>query len=275
MPLVIDAHTVSRADGRPLHRQLADHIRAEITNGALAPGEYLPVERVIADAANISVTAVRDAIGRLAVEGLIIKRSGRPSRVASPPPERNLSTERYLHELALLRNLAPGEPHPDESGFTNDHGASWDAYTVQAKYVEDVASEADARLLEVAPGTPVLRRQLTKYLSDKPVQLQRSVILLDLVAGSPVADPDRQPWPGGTIAELWSVGQVVAHVREEASARTATPDERRLLELGAEPVLDIVRVFSTAERPVEASRVVLPARGVVLRWETDLSGIDV
>jgi GntR family transcriptional regulator len=136
-------------------------------------------------------------------------------------------------------------------------------------------------------GAAVLRRQLVKMVRGVPTQVQESVIPLELVAGTPVADPERQPWPGGTIAELWSVGLVVTAVHEEARSRTPSVSERRTLNMTAPgPVFDIVRVFSAdhAEtegasrpgwpRPVEASSVVIPAAGLILRWETDLSDID-
>jgi GntR family transcriptional regulator len=290
MPLLITPGTVSRVDGRPLHRQLSDFVRAEIAAGHLTPGEHLPSEREIAEASGLSVTAVRDALAGLASDGTIVKRSGRPSQVALPPPVRNLATSRYADELSLLQRLQPGEPHPETSAFTNDHGIGWSDYSVQAEYVEDVATDTDTRLLMLPAGAAVLRRQIVKVVRGIPAQVQESVIPLELVRGTPVADPGRQPWPGGTIAELWSVGLRVTAVHEEARARTPSVSERRTLDMTAPgPVFDIVRVFSADHmatvavggasqpgwpRPVEASSVVIPAAGLVLRWETDLSDID-
>lgn len=271
MPLEIDERSVSRLDDRALHRQLADLIRAAITSGELQPDEALPSEGDLAHMSGLSKTAVRDALAVLVGDGLVVKRSGLASRVATPPPVRHMATDRYAAEIALLRNLKPGDPHPETSAFTKDHGVDWAAYSVQADYAEDTATPEDARRLEVATGSAVLRRQLVKLVRTHPIQLQESVIPLELVAGTPVADPRRQPWPGGTIAELWSVGLVVAAVVEEAKSRTPTAAERRALDMAAPgPVFDIVRTFSTADRPVEVSSVVCPASGVTLRWETTL-----
>lgn len=269
MPILLDSHSVSRYDDRALHRQLADVLRAAITSGQCRPGERLPSESECAAATGISRTAVRDALDILAAEGLIVKRSGTVTRVATPPPVRHMATSRYAEEMAILR--AGGE-HPPTSAFTVDHGIEWDAYTVAASYAEDAATEVDAEALALDVGAPVLRRHLVKFVAGDPAQMQDSVIPLELVAGTPVADPSRQPWRGGSLAELWSIGLVVTRVREDAKARTPSAAERKALEMvAAGPVLEIVRVFYTEDRPVEYSTAVVSAAGTTLRFETDLS----
>lgn len=276
MPLELNDRSVSRFDDRPLHRQLADVIRDQIRHGQLRPGEALPAEGQIAARAGLSRTAVRDALDVLAGEGLIVKRSGAATRVATPPPVRHMATSRYADELARLRALGDLEEHPLTSAFTEDHGIGWDAYRVESSYTEDAATGDDAERLDVKPGAPMLRRRLVKFVAGAPVQLQESVIPLRLVVGTAVADPGRQPWPGGTIAELFSVGLVVTRVVEEARARTPTAAERRALEMeAAGPVWEIVRIFYVAgddgeDRPAEVSTVVAPAARIILRYETSL-----
>lgn len=272
MPLTLDSRSVSRFDDRALHRQLADLIRGAITAGACRPGEPLPSEAELATTVGLSRTAVRDALDVLVAEGLVVKRSGSPTRVATPPPVRHMDTRRYADELAVLRSLKDGEQHPWASAFTADHGIGWDAYRVESTYTEDVATGDDAARLEVPHGSAVLRRSMVKFVADRPVQLQDSVMPLPLVTGTPVADVTRQPWPGGTLAELWSIGQVVTRVVEQTRARTPSTAERRLLEMEASgPVWDIVRTFYVGARPVEVSTVVCPAASIVLAYETDLS----
>lgn len=271
MPLTLDARSVSRFDDRALHRQLADLIRAAITAGACRPGEPLPSEAELAVTVGLSRTAVRDALDILAGEGLLVKRSGAATRVATPPPVRHMATSRYADELARIRALKPGQDHPLTSAFTVDHGVGWADYAVESQYSQDAATDDDAARLHLAAGAPVLRRQLVKWAGGAPVQLQESVIPLELIADTPVMDPARQPWPGGTIAELYSVGLVVTRVVEEARARTPSTAERRVLEMeAAGPVWDIVRIFHVGERPAEVSTVVCPASRIVLAYETDL-----
>jgi GntR family transcriptional regulator len=274
VPLDLSDRSVSRWEDRPLHRQLADVIRDQIRQGQLKPGEALPSEQDISTSSGLSRTAVRDALDILAGEGLIIKRAGTASRVAAPAPVRHMATSRYRDELARLRALDGGE-HPLTSAFIEDHNIAWESYHVEPTYAEDAATREDAERLDIAEGSPVLRRQLVKWAAEDVVQTQESVIPLDLVAGTPVVDPERQPWPGGTIAELFSVGLIVSRVVEEARARTPTPAERRTLQMeAAGPVWEITRIFFVRdngdERPGEVSTVITPAARLILRYETDL-----
>lgn len=269
MPITLDAKSLDRFAHIPLYRQLADRVRASISDRDLKPGEPLPSEGAMASAVGISRTAVREAMDVLASEGLIIRRSGTASRVAEQPPLRRMDTSRYLDELRLL---TAQDEHPLTSAFTEDHHIDWDDYTVDADYSKDAASPADAEYLDVKVGSPIIRRRFVKYVSGVPVQIQRSAIPHKLAAGTLLADPKSQPYPGGTIAELFAVGLTVTRVLEDAWARMPAGDERRLLQMDVSgPVWDIVRTFLVDERPVEVSRVIAPTSRNVLHYETDLS----
>lgn len=269
MGIELDHRTVNRYADRALHRQLADAVRAGIVDGRLQPGEALPSETDIAEAVGISRTAVRDAWDVLAGEGRIVRRSGQASRVAAPPQVRHMATSRYADELAIL---AAGGEHPHSSAFTTDHGIDWDAYDIDANYEQAAATPEEAERLELAGGAPVLRRRMVKYVRGQVEQIQTSVMPLDIVGGTAVTDPGRQPWPGGTIAELWSVGKRVERVREEATARMPTDGERAELQMETTgPVRQVVRIFYADGRPVEFSEVIGEAARVVLVFETDLT----
>jgi GntR family transcriptional regulator len=41
----------------------------------------------------------------------------------------------------------------------------------------------------------------------------------ELVAGTPVADPANEPWPGGTPAQVASLGHPLTRVEESVKAR--------------------------------------------------------
>lgn len=256
--------------GTPLHRQVADAIRRAIIDGTLVAGETLPGEHTIAEMAGVARATVRTAMDDLVAEGRIVKRSGCPTRVVTPPQVRRMSTQRYQEALDAIR--AHDGCHPLSSAFTTDHGVAWPEHNVLAHYVEEPASEDFAARLELAPGAMVLARELIKQVRGVTVQLQTSVIPLDLVAGTPVADPDRQPWPGGTLAELYSVGLVVSRVLEEVRVRPPTPRERQVLGMDVVgPVGEIMRVFYAGDRPVECSIAVIEASSYVLSFETTIT----
>lgn len=283
MPLTLDEDSLDRLADRPLYKQLADRIRAAIQNRDLDPGDALPSEPELADTLRVSRDAVRQALNVLVTEGLIVKQRGSGTRVAPHRRRRHMATWRYKRERDLLDHLdETGEEHPETSAFVEDFKVEWKAYRVQTDYRVEPADEVDAQHLRLEQGTPVLRRRLLKYVEGEPVQIQTSVMPLDLVAGTPVADPKRQPWRGGTMAELHSLHQYVVRVSERAFARNPTPEERRQLRMEAMgPVMDVVRVFSAVpkqrgekpageRRPVEYSTVVVAASTIVLEWETDL-----
>lgn len=254
-------------------RQLAAVIREHIASGALTSHEELPGEHEIADLVGLHRNTVRQAINLLVGEGLLAKRPGRPTRVVPPPQIRRMSTARYAAALTAIREH--DGRHPRSSAFTVDHGVEWEDHTVLASYDEDFATPEEVRRLGLIEhhdnDLAVLRRDLVKQVRGETVQIQTSVIPLALVRDTPVADPTRQPWPGGTIAELHSVGLVVTDVREEARYRTPTAHERRALGMeAAGGVLEIVRVFYVGERPVEFSTAVVEASRYVLVYETEI-----
>lgn len=252
----------------PKFRQLAASLRDAIDDGRLSPGEELPSEAELGTATGMSRDSIRKAIALLAAGGGIIVRHGAPTRVAEAPPLRAMDASRYLKALRILK---AGGPLPLTSSFTEDHGLDWADYTCKTDVTMEGATAEDARRLLVPAGTDLMRRRMVKYGRGEPLQIQRSAMLWDLAGGTPVADPGKQPWPLGTIAELYSLGLEVTKVSEDTSTRTPRDDERRALAMQTPgPVFDIVRVFWVGDRPVEASRVIAPGARNVLHYEVEL-----
>lgn len=71
---------------RPVHRQLADIIRADIAAGRLKPGQALPSETRLMQQYELGRVAVRQALGVLRSEGLVVtvKREGSYVRPNTP-----------------------------------------------------------------------------------------------------------------------------------------------------------------------------------------------
>lgn len=257
----------------PLRDQLADHIRQAIATGDLAPGDRVPSENEIAKQVEIDRATVGRALGILVNEGLIIRSQGKPTVVAPAVPVRHMSTNRYAEQLTELR-----AGRRDTTAFVTDHGADWDDFTVDPiEYDEETATETDAAYLGIKTGTKIMRRRMVKRLAGEPIQIQRSAVPMKLARGKVLADPKAQPYPGGTLAELYDAGLIpdgsTLHVDETAIGRLPNPTERRLLNLTAPtPVVwDIVRVFSVDAVPVEVSRVIAPMAGHALHYETTVS----
>lgn len=273
MPLKLTAHTLDRVQPRPPYRaQIAAQIRQAIATGDLVPDEELAGEYAMATTLGVDRATVRNAISDLVNEGRLIRVPGKRTRVAQAPKVRRLDTRRYAEELARLR-----AGHTEENAaFVTDHEADWADYTVDPiEYSEELASEKDREHLALPKGAKVMRRRMVKRINDEPLQIQRSAVSLKIARGTLLADPSVQPYPGGTLAELYNVGLIpdsaTLSVAEEVAGREPNNRERQLLNLSAGQVWDVVRVFKVDGVPVEVSRVIMPMPLVLLAYETDLS----
>ena len=68
----------------PLYTQLVGIIKHHISSGALRTGELLPSESELCRALDISRNTVRQAIGELEDEGLVVRKRGKGTFVADP-----------------------------------------------------------------------------------------------------------------------------------------------------------------------------------------------
>ena len=71
-------------DGRPVYRQIADHIRREIEAERLAPGHRLPPIRDLARTLKVNRDTVALAYEELAAAGMVESAVGRGTFVCAP-----------------------------------------------------------------------------------------------------------------------------------------------------------------------------------------------
>ena len=76
--------TLSLDSDIPLYAQLVGIIKRNISTGALSVGDLLPSEAELCRSLNISRNTVRQAIGELEDEGLVIRKRGRGTFVSDP-----------------------------------------------------------------------------------------------------------------------------------------------------------------------------------------------
>lgn len=260
---------IEPTDGRTLQRQLAAQLRHRIVTGNLEPGDQLPSQAELRATYRVSDNTIRAAIEALRDEGLVETVRGKGVFVREKPPERRVSSDRYADQLAALQTN--GE-HRYESAFTRDLGIEWDQFTVDCDFGEVPATGTVADYLQIDVGTPVFRRHMVMRASGRAERIQTSYYPLDLVAGTAMTDPDRQPVPGGVIAELAGLGVTITATDEHVRTRMPTPDESYLLRIaGGVPVLVLIRVGHSETRPVEVvTDMVLPGDRYVLHYHIDL-----
>ena len=94
--------TALEIERRPLHEEVADRLRAMITEGALAPGSRLN-ERVLSEALRVSRTPLREAFKVLAAERLV---ELSPNRGASVVALSRSDVEQLFELMGALEGLS-------------------------------------------------------------------------------------------------------------------------------------------------------------------------
>lgn len=135
------------------------------------------------------------------------------------------------------------------------------------QFARMAASSEVADRLGLPGGAEVLARRFRFHVDERPVQLCTSYLPYRVVHGSPIEDPSREPWPGGTIAQLEAVEVQVTMVVEDVRARLPLPAEARDLELRVgTPVLLVARTMFAGDTPVAVSDIVIAADQYILSY---------
>jgi GntR family transcriptional regulator len=82
----LPANTIDRDSPVPFYFQLSELFEQEIVSGRWRPGLRIPSEPTIAEHFGLSRTTIRQALGRLEQEGLILRRKGQGTFVAESQP---------------------------------------------------------------------------------------------------------------------------------------------------------------------------------------------
>lgn len=237
----------------PVHSRyldIASAVRARIEAGEWAPGARLP--RLDDFAAEYG--ANRDTIGRaiaaLESEGYVWAVQGRGTAVRYG----TMRPRRPRGDLVKRNEQATGYSFPSASGMELwvRHG---EAVNAPAR-LDDFRL---AKLLDVEPGTQVLRRfRVTGPASEAPFQISTSWIHPRVA--EIVADVDAQPAAGVWLHLIEKAGHWPISWMEIHRARMPRKDEAVLLGIPTSlPVLEIVRVGTSGvdNRPVEVTEYVV------------------
>jgi GntR family transcriptional regulator len=254
------------AQERPAYLRIAEQLREQIRTGGYPPGSRLPTMSVLSAANGVSEIVIRHAIALLRGEGLVETRRGGGTVVRVRPPARRVAMDRYRVETGQTTQAPPS------TSFTHDQRIGWADYRLDKTYSRVRADEGLAALFDLPLSTLLLRRRFVFYARGEPQQISVNYLPWDFVAGTPVADPDREPWPGGTPAQLAFLGHPATRVEESVRSRMPSPEEAETLRMTAGvPVLTITRRMFSGERVLEVCRdIVIPADRVILDYAIDL-----
>ena len=239
------------------YERIANDVRAQIRDGALAPGQRLPTEDAMATKYGVSKNTIRQAMNVLQAEGLVLKRHGRGTFV-SPNHER--------FEYPITPTME-GEPSPEADVRT----------TVHVRHLQ--AGEGSASVMETPEGTWLIEYTYLNRRTDQPPHaLVRAYVPRDLVTNAPPADEDhRSPWGYDLHQRLTTAGVTLTETTQRLTARHATAEEAAVLTIpvGA-PVLAIQRqTRNTQGHVVEAATCVLTgSRTEAIHTATLTSGLQ-
>jgi GntR family transcriptional regulator len=249
------APSIDPADPRAVYQRIADDLRTQMLSGDLAPGSPLPSEAELVRRYGSSRGPVRQAISLLRSEGLIDSHQGRGVFVRRRPALRRLSIDGVT----------------DGAQGTQDSTAETGGRLEVRRYAPIAAPAEVAERLGLPEGTRVLARSFRFIVEGRPAQLSDSYLPYELVKGTPVEDPGNEPWPGGTLAQLRSLGVEVREITEDVATRTPTPDEMQELSLRpGMPVFEVTRIIHAIDRPVVTSRLVIAGDRYVLSYRIPL-----
>jgi GntR family transcriptional regulator len=249
---------------RPAYLRIADELRERIRDGRYPPGSRLPTMTVLATAYGVSAIVIRQAIAMLRGEGLVQTRRGGGTIVQVRPPVRRVAMDRYRVETRPRDVPA--------TSFTHDQRIGWAEYRLDRVYSRTRTDSDLAGLFGLPVGIRLLRRHFVFYARGDAQQISVNYLPWDLVAGTPVADPDREPWPGGTPAQLAFLGHPPTRVEEAVRSRMPTPEEAETLRIASGvPVIAITRRMFSGDLVLEVCRdIVIPADRIVLDYAIDL-----
>lgn len=252
------SQAIDPASDRAVYKQIADHLRAAIGRGSLAPGEQLPSEAQLMAHYGVARMTVRNALRLLQDEGRITAQHGRGVYVRARPPVRRLASDRFA-----ARHRKEGK-----AAFTveaEQAGAEPRVDMIRVTEERPPAEVAD-RLTLGSRDRAVVRSR--RYLLDgRPVETAVSYVPADLARGTPIAEPNTGP--GGIYARLEEQGHTLERFTEEVTARMPSPEESRTLSLPpGVPVFRLVRTaYDTDGRAVEVCDTIMAADAYLLAYE--------
>ncbi|MDQ3405325.1 MAG: UTRA domain-containing protein, partial [Actinomycetota bacterium] len=124
-----------------------------------------------------------------------------------------------------------------------------------------------AERLRLPEGTRVVMRSRRYLANSVPIEIATSYIPESIASGTAITSTDTGP--GGIYARIEEQGYELARFTEEVSARMPTPEERKVLQIGAGvPVMTLMRTaYDINDLPVEVCDTVKVSHAYVLEYD--------
>ena len=256
---------------RPINLRIADDLRIRIERGDLAPGDALPTLQEISEEWECSINSARGAIDLLKRQGLITGGRGRPPAVRERSPRVCRSSDRHQDEKDLV--LKPESVRKSVGLAETDMGSKLEELSFVTEYETITPSPKLAADLGVARDAQVLRRvyEMRDKKDGRRLSWSVSYIPTDIIESNPdLFDSTKEPWPGGTQHQLYTVGVEIVRMVDQVSASMPTTVDAHEWKLDdGVPMLHVRRIsYEKGNRIVEISDADFPADRTELSFTT-------
>ncbi|WP_103663147.1 GntR family transcriptional regulator [Microbacterium sp. CJ77] len=217
----------------PRYQAISQDLSEQISAGTLGSGDRLLSEQELASMYGVSRMTVRQALGQLESRGLVVRRHGSGTFVATPS-----------HMVRETNRLGPYE---DEIGVA--HGS---IKTQVTKRVVTQPDESVRESLRLSEGQTVVNLVRVRIHDGAPISIQESwipLLLAPMIAREDLIDGSLYR----TLRER--AGVEVTWAEQFVRSVLATAEQAKLLhrEIGC-PLIDIRRVaFAADDTPVEVA----------------------
>jgi GntR family transcriptional regulator len=230
----------------PHYRQIELALRERVPT--LRPGERLPSDSDLCREFGVSRMTARNAMQRLADDGLVQRIPGRGTFVVEPP------AHRYADRLMAFSHEMERQGRRPSSRLL-------------AREIRP-ATDAEAAALELQPAEPVVLVRRLRLADAVPIAIETAVLTRRIADVVMLADLET----GSLHEALAGAGLQLRRGNATITAEAASPEDARLLAVRAgEPLLVERRVIADAQaHPVEATESRYPGNRYALDVRFDI-----
>jgi GntR family transcriptional regulator len=235
----------------PRYRRIEADLRARIADAR--PGDRLPSEAELCAEFGVSRMTARNALQRLADEGLVARQPGRGSFVAEPSTHRRTDRLMTFSQEMARRGRVPSS-------------------RLLARAIRP-STPAEAADLGLARGEPVVEIRRIRCADDDPIAIETAILVASCAPAVMTADLER-----GSLHEAMARGgHRLRRGTGTVTAAAATATEARLLGIRrGEPLLVERRVIRDVQgRRIEATESRYPADRYALDVSFDVEAAPV
>jgi GntR family transcriptional regulator len=190
----------------PLYIKIHDDIRKWIDAGRWKVGERLPSERELSEIFGVSRMTLRQAVTQLVDEGILERRVGSGTYVASERVREKMRGTTSFSEIIKAQGKKPTSK--------------------VLSYVKVTANETERERLQLEEGEPIIRMERIRYADEVPIAFEVASIPYEIIK-----DFKKRDITSHFFDTLKDAGMDIGRSEQVISARVASKDIAKALNL--------------------------------------------